>query len=162
MCHKTIIYEHSVTNYKISGLQHFYAVAVPQILHAQEKYQKDDNPFCSWEITLELIPAPLTWLKHTLLLYWIAVTENVALIKTIFVILPSSSLITFSTAVKSFDIWVNFNLFQLISDIEFQSSFFDIITYWKLNRHQKIEYRIFSYSKAYRFIVKTRHFPLRI
>ena len=75
------------------------------------KISKDDNPFCSWEITLEVIPAPLTWLKHTLLLYWIAVTDNIALIKTIFVILSSSSLIMFSTAVKSFDIWVNFKLF---------------------------------------------------
>ena len=33
------------------------------------KISNDDNPFCSWEITLEFIPAPLTWLKHILLLY---------------------------------------------------------------------------------------------
>ena len=52
------------------------------------KISNDDNPFCSWEITLEFIPAPLTWLKHILLLYWIAVTENVALIKVL-LFLPS-------------------------------------------------------------------------
>ena len=122
MCHKSIIYEHGVTNCEISGLQHSNAAVVPQILHAQEKYQKDDNPFCSWEITLAFIPAPLTWLKHTLLLYWIAVTENGALIKSIF-ILPSSSLIMFVTAVKIYDVWVNLKLFQLISYIDSYSSF---------------------------------------
>ena len=52
------------------------------------KISNDDNPFCSWEITLEFIPAPLTWLKHILLLYWIAVTENCALIKVL-LFLPS-------------------------------------------------------------------------